>query len=81
MSAYIYPGPGDESDVARRLLALTDNPHEVQTSSDDGLAFRVPEDLAERYHQSLLGSATPPADEPAAKKTTAPRRRTRKEGS
>lgn len=83
MSAYIYPEPGDEQAVARKLLALADSPYEVQTSSDDGLSFRVPEALADRYRQFLLGSAAPQqaADEPAPAKKTTARRRTRKEGN
>lgn len=83
MSAFIYYESGDGPQTARDLLALADSPHDVQHTIDDGGAFRVPEQLAERYRQSLLGSAAPQptADEPPVAKKTTARRRTRKEGN
>jgi hypothetical protein len=47
--AVIYPKHGEEKQIAQRLLALADNVHDVKTSTDNGLAFIVPEDLYERY--------------------------------
>jgi hypothetical protein len=47
--AVVYPKYGEEAKVAQRLLALADNVQDVKTSTDNGLAFLVPEDLYERY--------------------------------
>jgi len=43
----IIPEPGQEQDVARRLLAQADDPNEVQTDTQgSGTAFRVSDELA-----------------------------------
>lgn len=47
--AVIFPKYGQEKQTAQRLLALADNVHDVKTSTDNGLAFLVPEDLYERF--------------------------------
>lgn len=47
--AEIYPKHGQEKQVAQRLLALADNPMDVRTSYDNGLAFIVPEALYAKY--------------------------------
>ncbi len=53
-------------EVARLLLSLADAPHEVQTSTDDGLAFVVPDELAARYEAATAppAPAAPPDDSP-----------------
>lgn len=47
--AEIYPKYGDEKRIAQRLLALADDPMQVRTSYDNGLAFIVPEELYAKY--------------------------------
>jgi hypothetical protein len=47
--AVIYPKFGQEKQIAQRLLALADNVWDVKTSTDNGFAFVVPEDLYEKY--------------------------------
>lgn len=47
--AEIYPKYGTEKEVAQRLLALADDPMQVRTSMDNGLAFIVPEDLYRKF--------------------------------
>lgn len=47
--AEIYPAQGKEKEVAQRLLALADNPFDVRTSMDNGLAFIVGEELYAKY--------------------------------
>lgn len=44
----IDPG-GQVEQVARDLLSLADSPYHVQTNTDNGLMFAVPEYLADRY--------------------------------
>jgi hypothetical protein len=53
MNSEIVPAPGDEADVAAALLALARSPYEVQTSTDNGLTFVVPDYLAELYAESV----------------------------
>lgn len=62
--AVVYPKHGEESKVAQRLLALADNVQDVKTSTDNGLAFIVPEDLYERYLavDSVVEDAPVPTD-------------------
>lgn len=49
--AVIVPKHGEEKQVAQRLLALTDNVFDVKTTTDNGLAFIVPEELYLKYLQ------------------------------
>ena len=51
----VYPKPGDEASVARTLLAMADDPSHVRTSTDNGLAFIVPEYLMDRYVNGGIG--------------------------
>lgn len=62
--AVIFPKFGEEKQVAQRLLALADNVFDVKTSTDNGLAFLVPEDLYERYLavDSVIGEDDTPGD-------------------
>lgn len=53
MTSEIVPAQGDEADVAKALLALARSPYEVQTSTDNGLTFTVPDYLADLYAQSV----------------------------
>lgn len=79
--AIIYPRSGAERDVAIALLAMSDNPRDVQTNSDSGLAFVVPEYLYERYLNGGVGPQetdpdenTPVAPELARRRPGRPRR-------
>jgi hypothetical protein len=48
-----YPGPGEETEMAQALLALVDEPGQLQTSTDTAgtghVAFVVPAEVGERY--------------------------------
>jgi hypothetical protein len=68
----IYPGDNAEQ-VARDLLSLADSPADVRTNTDNGLAFDVPDAVADEYTKLMAGVV--PATEPAAPK----RGRARKE--
>lgn len=57
--AIVYPKPGTERDVAIALLAMSDNPRDVATTTDSGLAFIVPEYLYERYLNGGTGAQEP----------------------
>jgi len=64
---YVIPGDPDAPQMARELLALAEKmfgPENakwmVNTNSDDGLSFRVPESLADRYLSPEL-LLSPPA--------------------
>lgn len=82
MTGYVIPGDGESAaQVARDLLSLADSPYDVQTSTDDGLMFVVPDRLAEAYsalHAEVRQEqpAAGPAETPAAPKRRA---RARKE--
>lgn len=68
----IFP-EGNAEQVARDLLSLARSPHDVATNTDHGLAFVVPDYLAELYAESMALVQQP-------EKTAAPKRgRTRKE--
>lgn len=49
--AIVIPERGQEAEVARKLLDLADHPDQVQSSGDGphGVAFYVPDELAEKY--------------------------------
>lgn len=75
MSALVVPDRGAEQQVAQILLSLAHSPADVQTNTDSGLAFVVPDYLADAYE-----AAVAPPSESAA--TAAPKRgRTRKDQS
>jgi len=78
VTGLIVPGQGEAAQVAADLLSLARSPYDVQTNTDDGLAFVVPAYLAELYAEAVAMVA--PADETA--EPVAPRRRgrPRKEG-
>lgn len=65
----IRPHDGDVSGTAALLLALADQedndfgPADVQTDTDDGFQFRVPEGLAEVYEKYLKAGASEAAEE------------------
>lgn len=82
MSDYVIidPPEGEAAGVARVLLSLADNVYHVQTDSGEGMRFRVPQYLADRFFATQEEPEAPA--EATAKKTSAPRvRRTRKEGT
>jgi hypothetical protein len=74
VTALIIPAPEQAAQVARDLLSLAQSPFHVQTNTDSGLAFVVPEYLAELYAEtmSLVQPAAP--EQPAARKRGRPRK-------
>lgn len=69
MSALIIPGEGETAQVAADLLSLAQSPYDVQTNTDSGYAFVVPDYLAKLYAEAM--SDVQPAEDEA------PRRRGR----
>jgi hypothetical protein len=63
VTALVIPDKGMEQQVAADLLALADHPRDVVTNTDSGLAFIVPDALADRYADAMRAaqddSATP----------------------
>lgn len=53
--AVISPHLGKERETAQLLLELASNPRDVQTRTDGGLVFEVPDELYDRY----INRATP----------------------
>lgn len=80
--AVIVPEKGQTRMVARRLLDLADDPHQIGTSAEgpDGVTFVVPDDLYEKYMSDDKEKAIEVTDseEPAEEK---PKRRGRPPGS
>lgn len=77
MTALIIPGEGQHAQVARDLLSLAESPYHVQTNTDSGLAFAVPDYLAALYAETMnLVQPAAPVDttEPAARKRGRPRK-------
>lgn len=66
--AYIYAPANKAAEIARTLLALADDPAEVRTNTDSGLAFVVGEELYERYLASFEVPEETPADVEQAKR-------------
>lgn len=61
--------PGDQvAQVARDLLSLADSPHQVRTSSNNGLTFVVPTELADAYLALTAEISTAGPDTPAVPK-------------
>lgn len=69
MTSYIIPPDGGAEDTARLLLQLAKTPHDVQTNTDAGLAFVVPDYLAD-----LFEAAQQTQQEPATPKRGRPRK-------
>lgn len=63
MMAVIFPGFGNEKmrELAQALLFLADDPRDVQTNTDDGFAFVVPDYLHDRYVKGLEPAVQTPA--------------------
>lgn len=75
MTEYVHVVPDDPEETARLLLALADSPYDVQTSTDNGLTFRVPAALAARYEDAVLSAGAPITGTPEEPvKTAAPKR-------
>lgn len=47
--AVVYPKPGQEKQIAQRLLALAKDVQDVRTTTDDGFAFLIPDYLLALY--------------------------------
>jgi hypothetical protein len=62
--AVVYPKFGDEKRIAQVLLALADSVYDVRTSSDEGLAFVIPDELHAKFvaHESGLAEPEPVAN-------------------
>lgn len=71
--AVIYPERGKAPETARLLLELADSPYQVQTDTTHGLAFVVPDELADKY---LVATGHDPdgSDEEAEPETPVKRR-------
>ena len=81
--AVIVPEKGQTRSVARRLLDLADDPHQIGTSAEgpDGVTFVVPDDLYEKYmsdDKDQVAVEVTESEEPAEEK---PKRRGRPPGS
>jgi hypothetical protein len=75
VSALIIPDKGHEQEVAAALLSLADHPRDVVTNTDSGLAFVVPDKLADLYADAMRAASQ--AGETATRKGGRPK----KEGS
>jgi len=80
--AMVVPAKGDEEKVAKLLLGLADNVHDVQSTMDGpaGVAFVVPDYLAEKYDKAsdqsddvLSAESDDEAESPAPKKRGRPK--------
>lgn len=78
MSTYVYPAPGEDvGPVAKRLLELAGkgNEYTVKVTHEPGLAFEVPDEVAEQYNAERLaasGEADKPKKGTTRKDTTKP---------
>lgn len=59
MTNLIIPPDGGAEETARILLDLADDPAHVQTNTDSGLAFVVPDYLADAYEAKMAPASTP----------------------
>lgn len=46
----VYPEEGEVVRIAKALLAVADNPRDVQTVSNPRMGFKVPAELFEKFH-------------------------------
>lgn len=69
MNSYIIPPDGGAEETARTLLALARDKRDVATNTDSGLAFVVPDYLAD-----LFEAAQQTQQEPATPKRGRPRK-------
>jgi hypothetical protein len=67
----IYPAPGEGPALARTLLAMAADPHEIGVTTEGGLGFIVSAEV----EQLWLDSLAPPAPDPAPVPLLAPPRR------
>lgn len=79
--ALISPPPDDKTEHLRLLLGLADDVNHVQTTMDGptGLAFVVPEYLAEQYEKALgfqAGGDEATRDAPVKRKPGRPKKNT-----
>lgn len=65
--ATVVPEKGKTREVAKKLLALTDNANDVMTTADgpDGVSFVVPDDLYDKYMDDEEQAPAPTTDEGA----------------
>lgn len=59
----IYPAPGEGPALARTLLAMAADPHEIGVTTEGGLGFIV----SAKVEQLWLDSLAPAPETPAAK--------------
>ena len=72
MSAEVRPASGEHEQVAKDLLSLAETPWDVQTNTDNGLVFVVPDYLAVAYNEAMADVV--PADVPSPKRRGRPRK-------
>lgn len=77
--ATVVPEKGQTREVAKRLLALAEDPNDIKTTADgpDGVSFIVPDDLYDKYLADEEQAPAAATDEGV----TAPKRRGRPPGS
>ena len=77
--ATVVPEKGQTREVAKKLLALTDDPNDIRTTADgpDGVTFIVPDDLYDKFMDDEEQAPAEVVDEEAP----APMRRGRPPGS
>lgn len=80
--ALIMPGKGETQKVAKLLLKLAADPHEIGTTAEgpDGVSFVVSNELHDKYLDALEGADEAPAEVADGVPPT-PKRRGRPPGS
>lgn len=66
--AVVAPRHGKESEVAKLLLNLADDPREVGTNTDDGFVFVVSEQLYVKYLDAIADPDPGPTNAEQAKR-------------
>lgn len=67
----IYPAPGGGPALARLLISLADDPHEVGVTNEGGLGFVVSAELEQRWLDATAPAAAPVIEPPRAPKKSA----------
>lgn len=77
--ATVVPEKGQTREVAKKLLALTEDANDIKTTADgpDGVIFIIPDDLYDKYMEGEEQAPADATDEGVA----APKRRGRPPGS
>lgn len=70
----IYPAPGEGPALARALLAMAKDPHEIGVTTEGGLGFIVSFEVEQLWLDSLVPPTIPPVAEPHGAPAVAPPR-------